>query len=90
MVGYEIGIKYSACQINDVKSGLCIDQFHGTFGSETPIYIVDEREISGDRWCCLRIEKPGHESVFGWRRASELDGRLKLYDWEDNKTKGKK
>ena len=56
--------KYAPCQKKDVESGKYKNQLHGTFGSETAIYITDEKDKDGKKYYQLKIEKPGHDSVY--------------------------
>jgi len=84
---YKKDTKYGPCQKKDVEAGKCKDQFHGAFGSEAAIFITDEKEKDGKKYYHLKIQKPGHEDSHTWKLASEVDGRLKKYDWEDKKEK---
>lgn len=76
---YEKLKKYTSCMPKDVESGVCKAQFFGAFGTETTIYIDDEREVDGNLYYLLRIEKPDNESKMTWKAADEVDGRLKPF-----------
>ena len=81
--------KYSACQKKDVDDGLCDEQFHATFGSETVIEIDDEKTVKDKKYYLLKITKPDHEPKYGWKAADEVDGRLKPYEEQQKKGKDK-